>query len=403
MHQANVQDVPGTTVDNLLGISKYARTWLMDTKGIEEKLYEDPKLLKSILKHAQGCFYIIDASKPYDPMDRTLHQALVDLLGDTHVHLIFNKMDRIFDANLPYRFGDSCILASIHERNFDSIKSILSSYEPSEPQAHSTTRIAIIGRPNVGKSTLFNRILRADEAKVSPTKGTTRDAIIRPLKWHGTHLELMDTAGIQRRHKKTLCIEHQSILQSFEAIYHADIVLLMLNAQEGITFQDVKLLHTIETLGKGCLVLINKVDDLDSQQKAILEHTMHKLKGFPWCIIHKVSATHGKNLKKAAKDISTLSFKLKEHYTTAQLNKILLKLTENHQPPLIQGRRIKMNYIHVIKNHPLTLQIHGKQVNKLPKSYIRYLASGFYKYLQRKGLPIEIKLKQDLNPYHKEK
>jgi GTP-binding protein len=262
-------------------------------------------------------------------------------------------------------------------------------------------KIAIIGRPNAGKSTLVNSILQEERMMVSPVSGTTRDAISTPFVWKNIPMTLIDTAGIRRKRPNTN-IEKFSIQRSYQAVKQSDVVILVVDTITGIAEQEKKLVDYVQQLGRGLVIAMNKVDQASTNMiqanQMKIDREWSFLQGFPFEYISAQSRT---GLTKLLQQCVNIDRRLKQSFNTANLTDILHKAIGRHQPPRLQGRQVKLRYAHLVSNKPLVLMIHGKQVEKLPKAYSRYLNQFYRNELNLTGIPLQIILKNDYNPYVK--
>jgi GTPase len=266
--------------------------------------------------------------------------------------------------------------------------------------SHARIKIAFIGRPNVGKSTLINRILGEERVIVSDQSGTTRDSIFVDFTRHGKPYTLIDTAGIRRRGRVTDKIEKFSIVKSLQAIEAANVVVLVLDAQENVTEQDLHLLGFAIESGKAIIIAINKWDGLTPMQREKIRRSLDRRLTFvDFAPMHFISALHGTGVGNLFPSINKSYASAMRQIKTPEATKILLEAVETCQPPLVKGRRIKLRYAHVGGHNPPIIVIHGKQTENVPTSYCKYLERTFRKKLNLVGTPIRIELKTGRNPY----
>jgi len=260
--------------------------------------------------------------------------------------------------------------------------------------------IALVGRPNVGKSTLVNRMLGEERVVVYDQPGTTRDSIYIDFEREDKHYTLIDTAGIRRRKNIKLTVEKFSIVKTLKGIGDAHVVALMMDAHEGIVDQDLHLLgHCIEA-GRGLVLAINKWDGLDSYAKGrIKEALSRRLQFAAYADTHFISALHGTGVGHLYASIDAAYQSATKKLNTNALTRILEGAVFDHAPPMINGRRIKMRYAHAGGQNPPIIVIHGNQTGKVPVSYQRYLEKVFRRELDMVGTPVRIEFKASENPF----
>ncbi|MEZ5473139.1 MAG: ribosome biogenesis GTPase Der [Marinicella sp.] len=265
-------------------------------------------------------------------------------------------------------------------------------------------KIAIVGRPNVGKSTLVNRLLREDRVLAFDMPGTTRDSISLPLIWDDMPYTLIDTAGVRKRSKIDEGIEKFSILKTIESIKLAQICVVMIDAQEGITDQDLHLLGLAVHHAKPVILVVNKWDHLSEEHRSYVKEKLHlKMQAFEWVPLLFTSALHGSGLRVLMERIDLLMEKADAELTANQLTNVLTEAYKAHQPPLVQGLSSQLKFAHSGGNHPMRIIVHGKRTTKLPDSYKRYLENCFRKAFNLKGVPIVMSFRDGKNPYKDKK
>ncbi len=276
----------------------------------------------------------------------------------------------------------------------------LSSAQDIHPTGAEATRISFIGRPNVGKSTLVNRMLGEDRVLVFDEPGTTRDSIEIPFRRQGRAYTLIDTAGIRRRGKTRGVVEKFSVIKSLQAIAESDVVVFLIDASEGVVDQDLHLLgHIVET-GKALVLACNKWDGLEEHRRQWFKREIDRRLGFvDFAQRHFISALHGSGVGKLREAVDAASQSSRKVVSTAALTRMLEQIVAASPPPLSQGRRIKLRYAHLGGHNPLRIVIHGKQLDKLPGHYRRYLQNSFRGALELVGLTVRIELRNDDNPY----
>ncbi|WP_440874560.1 ribosome biogenesis GTPase Der [Thalassotalea sp. PLHSN55] len=268
------------------------------------------------------------------------------------------------------------------------------------PEEHDKIKLAIIGKPNVGKSTLTNRILGEERVVVYDMPGTTRDSVYIPMERNGREYTLIDTAGIRRRKNVTDVVEKYSVIKTLRAIEDANVCLLIVDAQEGITDQDLSLLGFILESGRSLVLAVNKWDGLDDYVKDRIKSELDRRLGFiDFARVHFISALHGTGVGHLFESVEEAFVSATKRISTSMVTKILDMAVFDHQPPMHNGRRIKLKYAHAGGYNPPIIVIHGNQAKNLPLSYKRYLMNYYRKSLKIMGTPIRIEFKETSNPF----
>jgi GTP-binding protein len=268
------------------------------------------------------------------------------------------------------------------------------------PKENDTIKLAIIGKPNVGKSTLTNRILGEERVVVFDAPGTTRDSVYIPMEHNGRSYTLIDTAGIRRRKNVTDVVEKFSVIKTLRAIEDSNVCLLLIDAREGISDQDLSLLGFILESGRSLVLAVNKWDGLEEHAKDRIKTEMDRRLGFiDFAKIHFISALHGTGVGHLYASVEEAFVSATKRISTAMVTKILDMAAFDHQPPMHNGRRIKLKYAHAGGYNPPIIVIHGNLAKKLPQSYKRYLMNYYRKSLKIMGTPIRIEFRETLNPF----
>jgi len=269
-----------------------------------------------------------------------------------------------------------------------------------EVQQDDKIKLAIIGKPNVGKSTLTNRILGEDRVVVYDMPGTTRDSVYIPMERNGREYTLIDTAGIRRRKNVTDVVEKYSVIKTLRAIEDANVCLMIVDAREGLAEQDLSLLGFILEAGRSLVLAVNKWDGIDEDVKDRIKSEIDRRLGFiDFARIHFISALHGTGVGHLYESVEEAFDSATKRISTSMVTKILDMAVFDHQPPMAQGRRIKLKYAHAGGYNPPLIVIHGNQAKKLPKSYKRYLMNYYRKSLKIMGTPIRIEFRETSNPF----
>ena len=261
-------------------------------------------------------------------------------------------------------------------------------------------KFAIIGRPNVGKSTLTNRMLGEDRVIVYDLPGTTRDSIYIPLERDDQHYIVIDTAGVRKKKKIYETVEKFSVVKTLQAIEDANVVLLLIDAREGVSDQDLSLLGFTLHSGRSIVIAVNKWDGLDQDTKEKIKEDLERRLGFvDFARVHFISALHGSGVGNLFDSLQEAYRSATKRISTSMLTRIMNMAAEDHQPPLVRGRRVKLKYAHAGGYNPPRIIIHGNQVKDLPESYKRYLINYYRKSLKIMGTPIHIEFQEGDNPF----
>lgn len=272
--------------------------------------------------------------------------------------------------------------------------------EEQEESEDKNIKIAIVGRPNVGKSTLTNRILGEDRVVVYDLPGTTRDSIYIPMERDGQQYTLIDTAGVRKRGKVHLTVEKFSVIKTLQAIQDANVILLTIDARQGISDQDLSLLGFILNTGRSLVIVVNKWDGLDQDIKDQVKSELDRRLDFiDFARVHFISALHGSGVGNLFDSIKEAYACATKKMTTSLLTRILQMATDEHQPPMIGGRRIKLKYAHPGGYNPPIIVVHGNQIEGLPDSYKRYLSNYYRRSLKIIGSPIRLLFQEGNNPF----
>lgn len=261
-------------------------------------------------------------------------------------------------------------------------------------------KLAIVGRPNVGKSTLTNRILGEERVVVYDMPGTTRDSVYIPMKRNERDYTLIDTAGVRRRGKIDDMVEKFSVVKTLQAIEDANVVILVLDARQGISDQDLSILGFVLNAGRSLVLAVNKWDGLNDSVKDDIKRELDRRLGFiDFARLHFISALHGSGVGNLFESVEEAFDSATKRVSTSLLTRIMKMAQEDHQPPMVAGRRVKLKYAHAGGYNPPIIVIHGNQVKDLPDSYKRYLMNYYRKALQMMGTPIRVEFREGENPF----
>lgn len=410
---ALVANLPGLTRDRQYGEGRIGdrRFMLVDTGGIsgEEEGIDTAMAGQSLraIEEADLVLFILDARAGLSATDEAIARRL--RVQNKKTFLVANKIDGV-DPDIalsPFYelgLGEIYPTTATHGRGVKSLmESVLASLPipNEEPQATSTgIKIALVGRPNVGKSTLVNRMLGEDRVVVYDQPGTTRDSIYIQYERRDKHYTLIDTAGIRRRKNVSQTVEKFSIVKTLQAIDDAHVVILVMDAQEGVVDQDLHLMGTVLEAGRGLVVALNKWDGLEGDHKDTIRRELERrLRFVDFAKIHFISALHGTGVGHLYESVERAYQSATDKLSTNFLTRVLQDAVREHQPPMVHGRRIKLRYAHPGGHNPPIVVIHGNQTESLPGHYVRYLEKTFRQVLQLEGTPVRIELKSSDNPF----
>ena len=415
--EALVADYPGLTRDRKYGrVKRGDRDCLVvDTGGIsDEKEGIDSFAKKQVqvaLEEADIVFFLVDAREGMNSSDEAIADSLRKL--NKPVVLVTNKIDGLNAAVATVDFyslalGEPVQIAASHGRG---VKELLSQIDqllpPDEDEVEEEERgisIAVVGRPNVGKSTLVNRILGEERVVVYDESGTTRDSIYIPFERNDQKFTLIDTAGMRRRAKVSLVVEKFSIIKALQAVEKSNVVIYLIDAREGITDQDAHLLGMVLEAGRALIIGLNKWDGISVEQKELIKKQLDiKLSFLDFAEKHPISALHGSGVGKLFDVVHDLYNAAMVDMSTPVLTRILKEAIATHQPPLVRGRRIKLKYAHQGGRNPPTVVIHGVQTDALPDAYKRYLMNFFRTQMDLHGTPVRLVFKSTENPFQGQK
>jgi GTP-binding protein len=293
-------------------------------------------------------------------------------------------------------------MAASHGRGVGNLLEVITADMPEQDtlQEPDGLKLAIIGRPNVGKSTLVNRLLGEDRVVVYDMPGTTRDSIYIPYQRDGKNYVLIDTAGVRRRGRIEEKVEKFSVIKTLQAIEDSNVTVIVIDAQEGIVDQDLHMIGYALDAGRALVVAINKWDGLSVEQKDYIKIEMDRRFSFiPYVKVHLISALHGTGVGNLYPSILKAYKSSMFEVSTNRLTQILQDAVAANPPPTVSGRRIKLRYAHIGGHNPPVIVIHGNQTGSLPKSYQRYLENQFRQVFKLEGTPLNVVFKLNENPY----
>ena len=411
---ALISAFPGTTRDRQYGeVNLHSRRFIIiDTGGITEETDDVGKLITKqalqAIEDADKVLFLVDAKTGITPEDKMIADTL--RRSGKPIFLAVNKtegLDPTVSTADAYELGmrSPIPIAAVHGAGIHELLETLFPEAPSdeteaEQETNPSIKLAIVGRPNVGKSTLTNRMLGEERVIVHDSPGTTRDSIFVPLERFETHYTLIDTAGIRKRKKVSEVPEKFSIVKTLQAIENANVVLYVIDARIGVSEQDLKLLGFVLECGKGLVIAVNKWDGMTEEARDRAKATIDRHLDFVrFARVHYISALHGSGVGNLFDSVNEAYASATQKLSTPVLTRLLQQALVTHSPPLVHGRRVKLRYAHAGGNNPPRIIIHGNQVNALPDSYKRFLANFFQTKLKLYGTPVHIELKSSDNPF----
>lgn len=410
---ALVANYSGLTRDRKYGDGEMfgRRFMVVDTGGIsgEEDGIDVGMAEQSLLAmdEADIVLFIVDCRSGLIAADFMIAEKLRQ--KNRKVYLVANKIDGLDPAAALadfYQLGFSGMFptTATHGRGVKSMMEELLDPFPEhlevQDEPNRGIKIGVVGRPNVGKSTLVNRLLGEDRVVVYDEAGTTRDSVYIDYERHGKHYTLIDTAGIRKRKNIKLAIEKFSIVKTLQAIEDANVVVLMVDAHEGLVEQDLHLMGSVIDAGRGLVIGINKWDGLDSEKRdKIKEDIKRRLRFAEFADVHFISALHGTGVGNLYDSIENAYRAATDALSASRLTKVLEGAVEEHQPPMVHGRRIKLRFAHAGGRNPPIIIIHGNQTDSVPAQYTRYLEKIFRRELGLHGTPVRVEYRTSENPY----
>lgn len=411
---ALVANRPGLTRDRQYGIGRIGpRPYVaVDTGGLTgEESGLDGLLAKQVwlaIEEADHVLFMVDAREGLTPGDIEVAERLRRLAKPCT--LVVNKSDGLAPELAEAEFhalglGEPVAIAAVHGRGVTQLMDqVLAAWPENEtvdsPEGPEGVAVAIVGRPNVGKSTLVNRMLGEERVLTFDEPGTTRDSIFIPFQRDGQSYTLIDTAGVRRRSRITDVVEKFSIIKTLQAIERAQIVLLLVDARQGISEQDATLVGHVLESGRGLILVINKWDGLTPEQRQQVRDDLdRKLSFLDFAQRHFISALHGSGVGNLFGTIAQVHANAFRKLPTPELTRVLAAAVAEHQPPVVNGHRIKLRYAHQGGQNPPIIVIHGNQTESLPEAYRRFLTNRFREAFHLEGTPIRIELRSGENPF----
>lgn len=416
---ALVADLPGLTRDRQYGMAQFnlggetgSRPYMVvDTGGLSD----DPEGIETLMEEqvwlaieeADAVLFIVDGRGGLTAADETIADRLRKL--EKPIHLVVNKTEGVDEDLAAAEFyatglGQPLAISAAHNHRISALmECVLEPFPVSDEEDEEESRdirVAVIGRPNVGKSTLINRLIGEDRVLAYDMPGTTRDSIEVPFEENGRAYKLIDTAGVRRRGKVHDTVEKFSVIKAFQAIEQANVVIMVMDAREGMTDQDATLLGMVIDSGRALVIGFNKWDGMDpsdrERNRSELERRLHFI---DYATIHTISALHGSGIRDLFASVNHAYRAARKEIKTPELTRVLEQAVAAHPPPLVHGHRIKMRYAHQGGQNPPRIVIHGNQLQSVPNAYRRYLMNQFRQAFRLDGTPIRLEFKTSSNPY----
>ncbi|HEY8567562.1 ribosome biogenesis GTPase Der [Microbulbifer sp.] len=415
---ALVANYAGLTRDRKYGEAEFEgrKMILVDTGGISggEEGIDAAMAQQSMqaIEEADFVLFMVDCRAGLTPADEMIAERL--RVRSKPTILVANKVDGVNPdiALSPFYelgIGELFPTTATHGRGVRTlmerlIEGLPAPEEEEEQEEAKGIKIGIVGRPNVGKSTLVNRLLGEDRVVVFDQPGTTRDSVYINYTRDDKPYTIIDTAGIRRRKNVKESVEKFSIVKTLQAVEDSNVVVLVIDASEGLVDQDLHLMGSVIQAGRALVVALNKWDGLDQDHRDFIKIELERrLRFVDFADIHFISALHGTGVGNLYQSIEAAYQSATDKLSTNHLTRILQWAVSEHQPPLVNGNRIKLRYAHAGGKNPPIIVIHGNQTDEVPGHYVRYLEKTFRQALELHGTPVKIEFRTGKNPYEGKK
>ena len=408
--QAIVSDFSGLTKDRNYGYISFGdqKSLLIDTGGIAQ---DDTILKEDIAEQAwiaaeesSLIIFLLDGSQNLNKEDLDILSRLRKL-NKTFI-TVLNKIDKKSDALIKEDLNKKGInnffeISAEHSKNLLDLRSFIKKSLPNnQTKVPEGKKIAILGRPNAGKSTFINKFIKEDRLIVSEIAGTTIDAISIPFSVNDDDFVFIDTAGIRKGYRNAHKIEYFSYVRAMHSVETCDVVIFMCDANEGLVDQDLKIINMVSEMGKPLVLAFNKMDLLSKRQKDDLYETKRVQSNFVDNFFKiEISGIKGRGFKKLFNVTNNVIENAQKKYTTSSLNKLLEKFTTQSAPPSVNGRQLKLKHIHFGGINPTTLVIHSNQDKKIPQNYKKYLENSFRSSLKLQSIQLKLIFRKSDNPF----
>jgi GTP-binding protein len=411
---ALVADIPGLTRDRKYGYGESPphRFIVVDTGGLVEAPRGVAELMARqtgrAIEEADRVVFLVDGRSGLDPADGFVAGVL--RRSGKPVTVAVNKSEDREAAVVAaefhaFGFGEPVAISAAHRQGVGELmERVLEGVEPASAAAPGPDareiRVCVIGRPNVGKSTLINRLVGEERVITFDQPGTTRDAVEVPFERDGQGYVLVDTAGVRRRSRVEADLEKWSVVKTLQAIDDAHVVIGVVDARETVAEQDATLFGLVADRGRALVIAVNKWDHVAPERReAVRGEVAQRLRFLDFAPVHYVSALHGSGVGELMGAVRAAHAAAMREMPTPDLTRVLEAAIRQHQPPLVRGRRIRLRYAHQGGRNPPVIVVHGAQAERTPEDYRRYLVNCFREAFRLKGTPVRVDLRSEANPF----